>query len=166
MVGSLNMNGWLLYGLPTDSRPVYRGDEAVSWAQLTSHIQNVLRPHTIRNKTVISVTAYPVITNSIANYWGFYGGQGRDVDGYKTLTTGRIIKIIVHTSSHEVISTRVRILGGPTQQHVFIKRNAHTLSQNTSMDFQIGSAISLTVMEGGSHIIMNDRVTLLLELDI
>ena len=34
-----------------------------------------------------------------------------------------------------------------------------------SMDFQIGSAITLTIMEGGSHIIMNDRFTLLLELD-
>ena len=84
-----------LRGLPVESIPVYDGDEAVSWAQLTSHIQQVLRPHTVRNKTVISVTAYLVITNSIANYWGFYGGQGRDVDGYKTLTTGRIIKIYI-----------------------------------------------------------------------
>ena len=56
-MGALNMNCQLLHGLPVDSRPVYKGDEAVSWAQLTRHLQQILRPYALRNKPVISVTA-------------------------------------------------------------------------------------------------------------
>ena len=43
MRGVLNMNGRLLYGLSVDYPPSYRGDEAVSWAQLTNHIERTMR---------------------------------------------------------------------------------------------------------------------------
>ena len=39
MMGVLNMNGRLLHGLSVDYPLSYRGDEAVSWSQLTNHIE-------------------------------------------------------------------------------------------------------------------------------
>ena len=171
MFGALNMNGRIVYGLPIDYPPNYNGGEAVSWRQLAYYVDEKLRSireyvDSLQHKPVISVTAYPVITNSTADYWGFYGGQDRGVDGYKTLTTGRSIKIYIYTSSHEVISTRVRILGGSTEQHVITKRELAALSQTVSMEFFTGSTISLTIMDGRAYIREGDRVTLLLELDV
>ena len=48
MRDDLNMNDRLLHGLPVESSPSYRGDEAVSWAQLTNHVQQTLRPFASR----------------------------------------------------------------------------------------------------------------------
>ena len=41
MMGALNMNGQLLHGLPVESSPSLRDDEAVSWGQLKNHLQQI-----------------------------------------------------------------------------------------------------------------------------
>ena len=81
MAGNLNMNGQLLHGLSKSASRDYRGDEALSYSQVRSklrHLTNNLRGYIdrLQHKPIISVTAYPEISNSSVDYWGFYEGQG------------------------------------------------------------------------------------------
>jgi hypothetical protein len=49
MGGNLNMNGHLIQGLSTNYPPVYKGDEAASWAQVTAITTDVLTTSVTRD---------------------------------------------------------------------------------------------------------------------
>ena len=190
-MGDLNMNGQLLRGLPTESRPVYDGDEAVSWAQLTRHIQHVIRPFAtrgyvdekcadlavrLRHKPVISLTTYPVVRRPPFVDWVFSEFKGYTVEEalmrmrYEFLFTGRIIRICTTSLRDETIKTQVLIARGDgtaaSQKHVIIKENTQKTSEAVSIEFNFGNSLHLHIIEGVEHIFINDRVTLLLELDL
>ena len=66
MSGEINMDGNLVKGLPTIYPPIYRGDEAISWRQTVSLVNDALRDHPtteqinemIRVPDVIAFEAY------------------------------------------------------------------------------------------------------------
>ena len=149
-----------------ESRPSFGGDEAVSWAQLTSHLQQILRTYALRNKPVISVTAYPVITNPPSNIWGFSEIESRIVVNYIFPIAGRIIRICLLTRTDETIETRVRVSGGSTQQHVIRKENTQNISEAVLIEFNFGDTLSLNVLEGGEYLHLADCVTFLIELGL
>ena len=171
MMGVLNMNGQLLRGLPVESRPVYDGDEAVSWAQLTRHSQQILRPFasreyvdSLRHKPVITLTAYT------RGATGSHGGAAFDFnDGDRTIryhkpkSAGRIIRVCVLTENSKNFGVAIRVDGVLD----VIRTEGNTVfSRILSTEFNIADPINLEVTHEKRYLHGDDSITLFLELDV
>ena len=179
MMGDLNMNGRLLRGLLVESRPVYDGDEAVSWAQLTNHLRSTLRPFAtrgyvdgkcadlaarVRHKPVIVVTATPAMLGSVATRFKFTEVVSKSNATYYTMSAGRIIRMCLFRTGFGNTSIGVEVNNG--RQHIMRLRNTTPAAENVSIDFNFNSRITLPVLDGGGPIHTSDHMVLLLELDL